>query len=90
MTASVSVSAGFLLAGTGTVSALYSGDGVYGASAGTASIGLNLPASGSLVIPSISPNPVTQSNGSWPFTVTLTEKAGVATKLTGLLIGGLR
>jgi uncharacterized protein (TIGR03437 family) len=31
-------------------------------------------------------NPVFELNGSWPFTLTLTEEAGVATTLTGLSI----
>jgi uncharacterized protein (TIGR03437 family) len=33
-------------------------------------------------------NPVYEQNGSWPFTLTLTEEAGVATTLTGLTING--
>ena len=82
--------AGNLIAPTnGTVTALYSGDAVYNASAGTASVTLNLPASGSLAVPSVSPNPVNQSITEWPYTVTLVEKAGVPTKLTGFTISGV-
>ncbi len=33
-------------------------------------------------------NPIFEQNGSWPFTLTLTEEAGVGTTLTGLTIHG--
>jgi uncharacterized protein (TIGR03437 family) len=80
---------GILIApSSGTVTALYSGDAVYDASAGTASVTLNLPASGSMAVPVVSPNPVNQSVNEWPYTVALVEKAGVATKLTGFTING--
>ncbi len=82
--------AGVLVAsGPGSVSAVYSGDGVYDASSGTASISLNLPASGSLVTPFVSPNPVYKNgtNNNWSFTVTLSEKAGVGATLTNFSIG---
>ncbi len=86
--ATVSAPGILIAAGTGTLSALYSGDAVYNASAGTASVKLNLPATGSFVIPSVNPNPVNQSATVWPYTLTLTEKAGVATKLSGFTING--
>jgi uncharacterized protein (TIGR03437 family) len=52
------------------------------------SIGTGTSAAGSVVVPSVVPNPVyegtTDANGySWFFTVKLTETAGVATTLTG-------
>jgi len=81
---------GLLIAGgNGTVSALYSGDGVYNASGATAAVTLNLPSTGSLVVPSITPTVVSQSANIWPFTITLTEKAGVATRLTQILENGV-
>ena len=86
--ASVSAPGILMAAGSGTVTALYSGDGVYNASAGAAALKLNVPASGSFVIPSVNPNPVNQSITVWPYTLTLTEKAGVRTKLTGFTING--
>ena len=77
-----------LTGGNNTVTAFYGGDGVYDGSGGSASLSLNLPASGSLVVPAISPNPVPQTASGWVYTITLTEKAGVATRLTGFTING--
>jgi uncharacterized protein (TIGR03437 family) len=88
-TASISAAGMLVAASTGTITALYSGDAIYNASSGTASAVLNLPASGSLVVPSVSPNPVSQSVNEWAYTVALTEKAGVATRLTGFTINGV-
>jgi uncharacterized protein (TIGR03437 family) len=76
---------------TGIVNVLYAGDGVYAGSSGTVAVQLNVPvpAVASLVVPSISPNPVYQKTPtSWPYVLTLTEKAGVATKVTGFTING--
>ena len=88
-TASLSAAGMLVAASRGTVTALYSGDPIYNASAGTTPVALNLPASGSMVVPSVSPNPVNQSVNLWPYSVSLTEKAGVATKLTGFTINGV-
>jgi uncharacterized protein (TIGR03437 family) len=47
------------------------------------------PSSGSVVVPVITPNPVTNSGeGLWPFTVALIERGGVATTLTGVTVDG--
>jgi uncharacterized protein (TIGR03437 family) len=77
--------------GNGTVTALYSGDGVYTGSSGSTSVTINIPAtSGSYVIPWVTPNPVVEEGAdSWPYTVSLTEKNGVATTLTGFTINGV-
>ncbi len=88
-TASLSVPGVLVAASTGAITALYSGDAVYNASSGTATAALNLPSSGSLVVPSVSPNPVNQSVNEWPYTVSLIERAGVATRLTGFTINGV-
>lgn len=88
-TATLAAQGLLIAAGNGTVTALYSGDGVYNASGAAASLTLNLPAKGSLVVPSITPVTVYQSANIWPFTFTLTEKAGVATKLTKILENGV-
>jgi uncharacterized protein (TIGR03437 family) len=88
--ASLSVPAALTTAGDGTVKAIYSGDGVYLPSYGSTTVTLNLPASGALVVPFVTPNPV-YKNGTandWPFTVTLSEKAGVAATLTTFTISG--
>ena len=88
-TASVSVPAALVTFADGTVSAVYSGDGVYNASSGSAKVTLNLPATGALVVPFVIPTPVYKvpDTNNWPFTVSLTEKAGVAATLTGFTIG---
>jgi uncharacterized protein (TIGR03437 family) len=86
--ATLSVSGSLVGGGNGTISALYSGDTVFNASAGSVTLSLKLPGSGSFVVPSITPNPVYQTVTSWPYTVTLREKAGVATKLTAFTING--
>jgi len=77
-----------LASGDNTVTALYGGDSVYEGSGGSARLTLNLPASGSLVVPSVLPNPVSQTASGWAYTITLAERAGVATKLTGFTIDG--
>ena len=87
--ATISAPGSLIGGGNGTVSALYSGDGVFNASAGSVAVSLKLPASGSFVVPSVTPNPVYQTVTSWPYTVTLREKAGVATKLTAFTINGV-
>ena len=75
--------------GNGIISALYSGDSTYTPSAGSVTVSLKVPGSGSYVVPSITPNPVYQTITSWPYTVTLREQAGVATKLTTFTINGV-
>ena len=87
--AAVSAPGSLIGGGNGTVSALYSGDAVFNASAGSVAVSLKLPASGSFVVPSVTPNPVYQTVTSWPYTVTLREKAGVATTLTAFTINGV-
>ena len=87
--ATQSVPAMLIAAGNGTVTALYSGDGVLTGSSGSATVTLTLPASGSLVVPSVNPNPVYEVAGTWLFTLRLTEKAGVATTLTGVTLDNL-
>ncbi|MES1257076.1 MAG: Ig-like domain repeat protein, partial [Acidobacteriota bacterium] len=80
--AAITVDGMLLAGGNGTVGALYGGDATFTGSAGYAVLSLRLPASGSLLIPSINPNPVAQSGTAWPYTLRLSEKAGVATKIT--------
>jgi uncharacterized protein (TIGR03437 family) len=75
-----------LAAGSGALTALYGGDTIFEGSSGTATIQLNVPSSGSLVVPFVTPNPVPQAGTVWPYTVGLAEKAGVATTLTGFTI----
>jgi uncharacterized protein (TIGR03437 family) len=88
--ATLSVPAINLASGNLTITALYSGDPVFDGSAGTTVIALNLPASGSLVVPFVTPNPVPQAGTGWPYMVGLSEKAGVATTVTSFMIDGVR
>ena len=88
-TASLATPGLLIAAGNGTVTALYNGDGIYNASGASTAVSLTLPSSGSLVVPSITPVTVYQSANIWPFTFTLTEKAGVPTKLTKILENGV-
>ena len=88
--ATLSVTGDLLAPGAGTVGALYSGDAVYAASGATAAAAVKVPASGSLVVASISPNPVVLQQvigyEIWTYSVALVEKAGVATTLTSFKI----
>jgi uncharacterized protein (TIGR03437 family) len=88
--ASISVPAALTTAGDGTVKALYSGDGVYLPSYASITVTLNLPTSGALVVPFVTPNPVYKAGtaNDWPFTVSLSEKAGVAATLSTFTIAG--
>jgi uncharacterized protein (TIGR03437 family) len=90
--ATVNVPAARIAAASGLISAVYSGDSVYDSSSADLRITVAPPASGSGVVPTISPNPVYQvpSTGApnWAISVTLKEIAGVATTLTGLNIDG--
>lgn len=88
-TATLSIPEVTLAADTGIVVAMYAGDGVYDGSSGTVTVKVNVPAVGSLVVPSVSPNPVYQeSPTSWPFLLTLQNLGGTATTLTTLKVNG--
>jgi uncharacterized protein (TIGR03437 family) len=47
------------------------------------------PAISSAVVPSIDHNPVFQTNGVWRFGLTLSEQAGIGTKLTDFTVDGV-
>jgi uncharacterized protein (TIGR03437 family) len=49
----------------------------------------SFPAITSAVVPSVDRNPVFQQAGAWTFTVTLTESAGIATRLTDFTVDGV-
>ncbi|MGA3016108.1 MAG: protease pro-enzyme activation domain-containing protein [Bryobacteraceae bacterium] len=88
-TATLSIPEVVLAGDTGVVVAMYAGDGVYDGSSGTVTVQVNVPATGSLVVPIVAPNPVYQkSPTSWPFVVTLRNLSGVATTLTGFTVNG--
>ena len=54
-------------------------------------VGVNRPAAGSLVVPYITPSPVYKQSptGIWPYTIMLSEKAGVQTTLTAFTVNGV-
>jgi uncharacterized protein (TIGR03437 family) len=85
----LNVSALSIAAGDGTVTAIYGGDGVFTGSEASAPVKITLPASGAVIVPSVNPNPVFEVEGSWPYIVTLKEKAGVAAKLTTFTVNGV-
>jgi uncharacterized protein (TIGR03437 family) len=49
----------------------------------------NHPAITSAVVPSVNQSPVFQTGGAWTFAVTLTEEAGIGTKVTDFTIDGV-
>jgi uncharacterized protein (TIGR03437 family) len=88
-TATVSVSGTTLALGNGMVSALYSGDGVFTGSAGSATVSIQVPTTtGSYVVPFVNPSPAPPAGNEWPYTVGLTEIAGVSTTLTSFTVNG--
>ena len=90
-TAALTVPAASVIGGNGVVTAMYSGDKSYNGSSATVTVGVNRPASGSLVVPYITPSPVYKQSpfGDWPYTLMLTEKAGVQTTLTAFTVNGV-
>lgn len=80
--------------GASSITALYSGDGAFTSSSAVATLSVALPASGAAVVPSIDPNPAygqpaDAAGPVWAYSITLTEKAGVAAALTGFTIDGV-
>ncbi len=88
-TATLSAKAIQIAGGTGQIVATYSGDRVFDAASGSTSVKVVMPAGGSAVVPLITPNPVHQIGSTWPYTIQLTEKNGVATRLTGFTVNGV-
>ncbi len=87
--ASLTVDGTVLAGGNGVAGALYSGDAAFTASTGSATLSLKAPSTGSFLIPSVTPNPVHQVGSSWPYTIQLTEKAGVATRVTAFTVNNV-
>ncbi len=92
-TASFTVNASQLTAGNNTITAAYGGSTGFGASSGSVTVSLSVPAVPSNVIPSVWPNPVFQqapdADGyNFFYTVRLSEIAGTAATLTGFTIAG--
>jgi uncharacterized protein (TIGR03437 family) len=92
-TATLTLSAGRLPIGAGAVWAIYSGDASFSGSSASLTVTVGYPPGSSVVVPSISPNPVfanayAQASYTWQCNVTLKETAGVSTTLTGFTING--
>jgi uncharacterized protein (TIGR03437 family) len=89
-TAAVNVSGTALAVGNGAVSAVYSGDSIFTGSAGSTTVSIQAPTtSGSYIVPFVNPDPVPPAANEWPYTVGLTEIAGVSTTLTGFTVNGV-
>ena len=88
-TATISAQAVLFPSANGLVSAVYSGDRLFDGAAGSTTVKVALPRTGSVVIPTISPIPVYQVGTTWPYTIVLTEVNGVATRLTGFTVDGV-
>jgi uncharacterized protein (TIGR03437 family) len=78
-----------LAGGTGMIAVTYHGDRVYDAASGSVNLQVAFPTTGSVVVPTVTPFPVSQIGESWPYTIELTEKNGVATRLTGFTVNGV-
>jgi uncharacterized protein (TIGR03437 family) len=88
--ATINVTGTQIAPGSGTITTLYSGDGVYTGANATTAVTIAIPTTGSYVVLWINPNPVNEViSGSWPYTLGLTEKNGVATTITGLTVNGV-
>ncbi|MDE3196450.1 MAG: Ig-like domain repeat protein [Acidobacteriota bacterium] len=87
-TATLTVDGSLLAGGDGTIGALYGGDGNFLPSGGSASATLQIPGSGSFVVASVTPNPVAEVAGEWPYTLRVSELAGVGTTITAFTING--
>jgi len=90
--ATISVPASELALGSGAIVASYSGDSSYNNAGASAPVNVSLPASGSAVVPSVSPTAVSEtidsSGPSWDYTLTLHELAGKATTLNSFIVDG--
>jgi uncharacterized protein (TIGR03437 family) len=87
----LSVAGAALEAAAGLVTAVYSGDAVYGGAEASTQVALVIGATPgqSFVVPFVTPNPVPLDGFTWSYTVGLTELNGVATTLTGFTINGV-
>ncbi len=91
--ATLTVPADLLPAGNDTIAAVYSGNSSLNGSSGTATVTVTVPSAESVVVASITPNPVYQHPPNalgerWIFSISLQEIAGVATTLTGFTLDG--
>ena len=79
-----------LATGSNTVMAMYGGGGSLDGSSASVNMTVSMPTKASVVVPTVTPNPIYQdaNANTWTYTVKLTEMAGVATTLTDFTVGG--
>jgi len=92
-TAAVTVYATQLNTGSNTITGTYTGDSSFSGSSGTVHVTVNTQTTNSVVVPSVTPDPVYEQKAdaqgySWFYTVRLNEAAGVSTKLTDFTFNG--
>ncbi len=85
----ITVNANLIAAGNNTVTAFYAGDATFGASSGKVAVSFDFPPNAAAVAIAVNPNPVTQAGSSWPYTVSITEKGGVAATITSFTVNGV-
>ena len=84
----LTVDATLIAAGNNVVTAFYGGDASYGSSSGKVTVAFEFPPSAAVILVSLNPNPVIQVGNSWPYIVSLTEKAGVAATIASFTVNG--
>ena len=88
-TASLTVNASQLITGNNAITASYGASNGFAASSGSVTVGVGVPTVPAIVVPSVSPNPVFQApDGTFLYTVRLSEIAGTAATLTGFTMEG--
>ena len=88
-TASLTVNASQLTMGNNTITASYGASNGFAASSGSVTVSVGVPTVPSTVVPSVTPNPVFQApDGTFLYTVRLSEIAGTAATLTGFTMDG--
>jgi uncharacterized protein (TIGR03437 family) len=88
-TASLTVNASQLTTGNNTITASYGASNGFAASSGSVTVSVGASTVPSTVVPSVTPNPVFQApDGTFLYTVRLSEIAGTAATLTGFTMDG--
>jgi subtilase family serine protease len=92
-TASVTIAASQLSAGSNTITANYGGDTGFNASSGSTNVVVNADGSNAPVTTSAVPNPVYQqapdsAGYGWHFALTITDVSGMSSTVTGLTVDG--
>ena len=87
--ASLTVNAGQLTTGNNAITASFGASNGFAASSGSVTVTVGVPTVPATVVPSVTPNPVFQApDGTFLYTVRLSEIAGTAATLTGFTMDG--